>query len=158
MEVCRMVEDGVLPFIPERSHSVGNGLVEASIERSEFVRGDGRAFLNGQIGDRLAHVAVVVYDLIDGESESQQLRPTGGCSATNVRRCRGRYGLALRANRGQLLRPQRIDKLLQEKRHAMVDHLRRPCGRIPLGYSLSAMPDQLIALRRQKCVKHRPSI
>ena len=66
-----MVECGAFRFIHERSHSVGYGFVETSVERSEFVCIDFRSTSNSQLGDRLAHVSVMVYDLIHPVSESK---------------------------------------------------------------------------------------
>jgi len=58
---------GVLPDGP------GNGIVEAEVERLEFPGGDRGVHLHGELGDRLAHVAVVVNDLADGESHAKQV-------------------------------------------------------------------------------------
>ena len=54
---------------------LGDGVVEAPIEDAKLVGGDGRTHLVGNLGDRLAHAAVVVNHLRDGEAPVQQATP-----------------------------------------------------------------------------------
>ena len=102
----------------------------------------------------MAQVPVVVYYLINGEPETKQIHPMQGCGATDV--CgSGRWTrFALRTSGGDLLDLQRMHKLLQEYGYAVVNDLRRLCGRVSFGYLISAMPDQLLAVRGKELVEH----
>ena len=62
-------------LIGEFRHRVGDRVVQAAVEGAEFVHPDRRLPLEGEIGDRLAKVAVVVDHLVDGEAVLQQLAP-----------------------------------------------------------------------------------
>jgi hypothetical protein len=55
-----------------------DGIVEADVEDAELAHGDRRALLDGELGDRLAQVAIVVHHLVDGEVVPPQLVPVPG--------------------------------------------------------------------------------
>src|SRR6185436_2293760 len=86
----------------------------------------------------------VVDHLRDGVSLEQQTVPMEGGA---------RGDLAIRLSQG----PQRLDELVEEERDAVVDSGRgiRKLG--SRGYSLSAAPDDLVAVRRDEIVEHRRS-
>lgn len=114
MQVCCLIENTVFPFISECGNGVSNGFIEAAVERSEFVGINGRRFADRQFGDRLAHITIVVYDLIDRESKTKQFGAVECCRASDV--CWDRRGsrFTLGTSGGQLLGFQRADELLQE--------------------------------------------
>ena len=62
-----LLEDDMISLATELAHSAGDRVIEAAIERVELVDADRLAVLLGELGDRLAQIAVVVNDLIDGE-------------------------------------------------------------------------------------------
>ena len=70
-----MVDDGALADAGELRDGVGDGLVEAAIEHAKLVRADGRAALDGELRDDLAHVAVIVDDLRDAQPLGRRSRP-----------------------------------------------------------------------------------
>src|SRR5207302_6992455 len=95
----------------------GNCDVKTAVQRLELLNSDRRALLNGELGDRLANVAVVVYYLRDIEAGRQELLavPRGGGADRAVGKWRGtgRY-------------PQRFRQLRQESRHAAREFVRGP--------------------------------
>ncbi len=56
----------------ELAHGAGDRFVQAHIQRLEFLDGDGRSLLDGDLRNRLAHVAVVLNNLTDGEPPTEQ--------------------------------------------------------------------------------------
>ena len=52
-----------------------DGVVEAEIERPKIVRGDRRILLDGQLGNGLTDVSVVVNDLRDTEPHAKEVAP-----------------------------------------------------------------------------------
>ena len=94
----------------------GNCDVKTAVQRLELLNSDRRALLNGELGDRLANVAVVVYYLRDIEAGRQELLAVprgGGADRARVKwRGSGRY-------------PQRFRQLRQESRHAVLEFV---CG------------------------------
>ena len=64
---------GVLLFAPEFGDCARDGIVKASVQRAEVLGAHRRVFFNGQVGDRLAHVPVIVDDLRDREPLTEQL-------------------------------------------------------------------------------------
>jgi len=154
MKVCCLIENTVFPFISECSNGVGNGFIEAPVERSEFVGINGRFFAHRQLGDRLAYITIVVHDLVDRKPKAKQFGAMQRCRAPNVRWNRGWTRLTFGTGGGQLLGFQRVDKLLQEKRNAVIDHLRRARRCESFSYLLFAMLNQLIAVSSQEVMKH----
>jgi len=67
-------------------HRIGDGVVEATIERPKLVDLDVRIELESEVGDRLAQVAVVVNDLVHGEAVQQQLPAMEGRGIANLPR------------------------------------------------------------------------
>ena len=66
---------------------VGDGVVEAAVERVELAGGDRRVRLVGQLRDDLADVAVAVDDLAHGEAHREQLAAVqGGALLDRIRR------------------------------------------------------------------------
>lgn len=54
--------DELITLASELGHSIGDRIVEAPIESTELVDGDGSLLLGRQFGDRLTEVAVIVND------------------------------------------------------------------------------------------------
>ena len=104
--------------IPEFSDGRRNGVVQASVESPELIDADGRGFLEGQVGDRLAKVAVVMNHVFDGESMQQQFVAVAGRGLGHFRHRRHPAGWArdFDPNIGMLalLKHQRLDELLEE--------------------------------------------
>lgn len=154
MKVRCLIQNTVFTFISECSNGVGDGLIEAAVERSEFVGINGRCSTDRQFGDCLAHITIVVYDLIDREPKTQQFGAVQRGRAPDVCWGRGWTWFTFGTSGGQLLGFQGVDKLLQEQRHAVIDHLRRARRRESLGNLLFAMLNQLIAVRSKEVMKH----
>ena len=53
---------------------IGDGIVETAVERSKFFDVDRRTVIDRQFRNRLAEIAIVMDNLVDGESVLQQLR------------------------------------------------------------------------------------
>ena len=67
-----VIRDRQLALAPELGNGFGHRLVEAPVERAELVGRDRRVQLDGQLGDGLADVAIVVDDLGRGEPDLLQ--------------------------------------------------------------------------------------
>ena len=63
----RFVELELIALASELRDGIGDRIVEAPVERVEVGRGDGRVLFDGQLGDGLAEISVVVDDLAHGE-------------------------------------------------------------------------------------------
>ena len=57
------IEGRLILLASEFGHRAGDGVVQAPVQHAEVVRADARVRLHRELGDRLAHVAVVVHDL-----------------------------------------------------------------------------------------------
>ena len=101
---------------------VGDGVVEAPVEGAELGRGDRRHSFESELGDGLAHVAVVVDHLPDGEPDPEQLLAVSGRAVE-----------ASKAAAGNL--PAKcLGELVQEERDSVFElHLRREGGNGPRG-------------------------
>jgi hypothetical protein len=90
---------------------LGDGVVQAAVERMKLVHGDRRVEVVGQLRDDLADVAVVVNHLRDGVAATQERgavrhgRGAGSCGRLDL----GRRGA------------ERFDEFIQEERHAALE-------------------------------------
>lgn len=85
VQVRCLIEERVLPLIPECRYCVGNGFIETAVERAELVCRNGCVFLDGQVRNGLANVTIVMHDLVDRVSEAKELCAVPGGRATDVR-------------------------------------------------------------------------
>jgi hypothetical protein len=65
----------LMSFARELRDRARDGLVETAVQHPKVVGADGRVQFNGQFGDRLTDVAIVVHDLGDRESLQQEVMP-----------------------------------------------------------------------------------
>ncbi|MEJ8816073.1 hypothetical protein WKW77_33805 [Variovorax ureilyticus] len=65
--------DAGVPPDAELGDCVGNGIVEATVQRAKFIDGERGIEFNGEVCDGLAEVALVVHHLVDGKAKLQQL-------------------------------------------------------------------------------------
>ena len=93
-------------------HRARNRVVEALVEPAELIDADRSARLHGQVGDRLAHVAVVVHDLRHGESLQLQILPVQRGAPVDL------------GARHQAV-AKRVDELIQEPRDPVLQLGRR---------------------------------
>ena len=59
----------------ELTYSVGDCIVEAPVQRSELVDGEGSVALDGEVSDRLAKNAVVMNHLVERVPQAKQFLP-----------------------------------------------------------------------------------
>src|SRR6185369_11014129 len=143
---------------------IGDGVVEASVQRAELFDGKRRVALERQVGHCLTEVAIVMDDLVDGVSEFQQFLAMRGGGHAHLREHRSHTAgcpgdpLAGRSLAG-LVCFQRLGELVQEHRNAIAELARR--GRPPrtARHLLLAATDQLVAIVGEKGMHHgaRPS-
>src|SRR5205807_5409132 len=65
-----------------------DGRVEAAIQRVEFFYGNRRILIEGELGDCLADVAIVVDDLRHVEPQGKQVAAVAGGGRANRLRCK----------------------------------------------------------------------
>ena len=138
----------------EGRDGVGNRVIEAAVERTKFGRGDRLMMFPGQLGDGLAHISVVVDDLVNGVPKAEQLGAMHGGGATDLRgsRCRDRVdGTRCRC---VFLETKGFDELLQEEGDAMIEREGNLSWRQSFGYLVLATCDQLCAMGSYKLVEH----
>ncbi|HAT33543.1 MAG TPA: hypothetical protein DCW29_22680 [Janthinobacterium sp.] len=83
---CLFSRNIIISLITKLRYRLGNRVVQTAIQRPEFIHLKWRIPLECQIGDRLANIAIVVYDFIDGISKQQQIfAMQSGCN-TYLRR------------------------------------------------------------------------
>jgi hypothetical protein len=84
-EVCRVLNgDTSVALGDELGHGIGDGVVEASVQRPELDDRERRVALDRQVGDGLAQVAVVMNHLVDGVAELQKLPAVRGRGDTDL--------------------------------------------------------------------------
>jgi hypothetical protein len=131
----------------------------ATVQCAELIDSKWRIALESQVGHRLAQVAIVMDDLVDGISKLQQLLAMRGGRHAHLgehrRHTAGCPGnpLAGRAFAG-LIRLQRLGELVQEHRNAVPELARRGRPPRPARHLLLAATDQLVAIVREKGVHH----
>ncbi|MBG6077089.1 hypothetical protein IWX85_002933 [Polaromonas sp. CG_9.11] len=64
--------DGRIALGAEFAHGIRNGIVQATVQGSVFVDAERRIPLEGQVGDGLAEVAIVMHDLVHTVAKVQQ--------------------------------------------------------------------------------------
>ena len=137
---------------------IGDGIVETAVERSKFFDVDRRTPIDRQFRNRLAEIAIVMDNLVDGEPVLQQLAPMtrsrradfGRHRRTTTRRTRN---LSASKRFGGLLHAERLDELIEEKRYSMLKfRLGRGRGAAPGDLRL-ATPDKLGSMRREEFVQ-----
>ena len=137
----------------------GDGVVETAVEGAEFIVGKRRAYLDGEIGDGLAKIAVIVHDLFDGETVLQELAAMllraqshfgqAGLGAA------GRTGHALAFPwLGRFLGLKGPDDLVEKEGDAEVELGFGGFGRGPARYFHSAALDELAPIFRQEFMHH----
>ena len=99
-----LVGQRLLPHSPVFGHCLGDGVVETAVQGVKFVNRDVRVELEGQLGHRLAQIAIVVNHLAYGESHAEHVVAAFRCGRAHfVREWR-----AL----------QRLNELIDEERDA----------------------------------------
>ena len=68
-----LVNDDHIMTVRVRGYSVGNRVIEATVQSAEFLHVDRRLLFGCEFRDRLAEIAVVVDDLADGKSLFEQV-------------------------------------------------------------------------------------
>src|ERR1051325_5866000 len=139
-------------------NGVRNRLVQQAVEGVKLIYGNRRIHFLGELGDRLAEISVVVDHLLHAVSEPEQLAAVQAGGPPRLDRA-GRLqrvaenGVFRRRRRG-LLADQRLEQLVKDKRHAVLQ-LGRGCGRRgPLRNLQPAAVDQILPVRAQQLGKH----
>src|SRR5687768_6730662 len=83
VQILRVAIERSLAGVPKGRDGVGNSVVEATVERTKLVRGNGRVLFDGQSGNGLAHISITVDNLVDTESEAKQFSAVQGRGATD---------------------------------------------------------------------------
>ena len=130
----------------ERADRLGDRLVHASIERAELVGRDGNAEPHRELRHRLAHVAVVVDDLLDREAGAPQLRSVHRRPPSDLA-----VGLA---RRGPLLAAQGLRELVEEVGDAVFELRLRRAGGGPCRDLHARARNQVVAVDGQELVEH----
>jgi hypothetical protein len=116
------------------------------VQGAKVLVGDLRSQLDGELGDGLADVTVVLNDLTDGEARVQELAAVNGGAGTELVRARIR------------IHPQARRELIEEERHA-VRHL--DVGRMrcrPAGELVASSRDDHLTVGRDELVQHGATI
>jgi hypothetical protein len=129
----------------EGCHGASDGNVQAAVEDLKLLRADLGVDLAGELGDDLAHVAVTVDHLGDGESKLEQIRSVK-VRAVEDARARDRAGAATRN--------QRFDELRQKQRHAVLDVGLAGLRRSSLAHPGARAIDDRLAVRGDELMEH----
>ena len=120
---CLLIGDEHIAPLDKFRDSFGNAVIEATVQRPEFLHGKLLVQRHGKIADSLAQVAIIVHHLADGIAERQQF-PAVRAGAVGQFRCTRRTavggagnGQALR-HLARLLRLQGADQLIEEDGYA----------------------------------------
>lgn len=65
--------DDRVTLIAEFRHRIGDRVIEAAVQGPKLINLERHVSLEGQVGDRLAQVAVIVDHLVNGEPQCEQL-------------------------------------------------------------------------------------
>src|SRR5579862_3978768 len=134
-----------LALTPVLAHRFRDGVVEAEIERLELGRGNGRLLLDGELGDRLADVSVIVNDLPHGDPLEQEVVAVPA---------RGLTERIVVDHIGRPRQPQRIAELVQKYRDP-VRKLVIACGWARSGTDTRMRArDNRVTVRQDKCFEH----
>ena len=133
----------LIAFLGILRYRARDRIVQTGIERSKVIRGDLYVALHGQVGNRLADVAVIVDHLRNGEPLQQKIVAVlhGAAADRGVR-----DGAAF---------TQRLDELPQKQRHAVVDLRFGRDGNRPRCDLHAAPPNELVAVRRHELIERR---
>ena len=131
----------LIPFAPVLGDRARDGVVKTSVQETKILRADGRVRFHGQLGDRLADVAVIVHDLGHGEPLKQKIVPVQDRASADV------------LTRG-LPEAQGVDQLIQEQGNSVIDF--RFCGRRKRSHRhlRPAAADDLVPVRRYEFMEH----
>ena len=132
---------GLIPLAPVLGHGTRDGVVQAAIERLKVLRADGRLHLDGQFGDGLTDVAVVVHDLRHREPLQQQVMAVQDRAPADLRT---RVPPPL----------QGVHQLIEEHRDPVIDLHRGGRGHRPRGHLRPASRDDLVAVGADELVEH----
>jgi hypothetical protein len=69
------VEGGLIATAPELGHGTCDGVIKASVEGSKIVGANGSVLFQGQFGDGLTDISVVMHDLRHREALEQKVMP-----------------------------------------------------------------------------------
>ncbi len=145
----------------ELAHRVGDRVVKAAVERAELVDRERRVAFDGEVGDGLAEVAVVVHDGLHGEAESQQFPAMRGGAHADLRQ-RGRVATRRAGNpdalvgQAELLGAEGAGELVEEHRDAVGELRGRGGASRALGHLCLASFDQVRAVVQQELVHANP--
>jgi hypothetical protein len=106
----------------------------------------------------LAHIPIIVNDLVDGISEAEHFSAVHGRGATDIRSSRRPLYLERSRVRFSFLETKGLDELLQEKRDAVIECEGNLGEREPFPHLIPATRDQLESIRSHELVEHRTTI
>ena len=132
----------LIPLAPVLGDGAGDGVVEAAVQRTKVFRADRGVHLDGQFGDRLTDVAIVVHDLRHREPLQQQ-----------VMAMQDRAPAYLRTRSGAPL--QGVHQLIEEDRDPVIDLRRGRWRHRPRGHLPPASRDDFVAVGADELVEHR---
>ena len=105
----------------------------AGVRQAEISAADGRRRLRGEWSDRRADVSIGVHHLRHAETLAQKVGPVQPCAADHV----GTGGKA---------EAKRLDQLIEEQRHAVIDLDGRRQGNRPRRHLRAAPADDCLAV------------
>ena len=136
-----VLDAGLIAFARVGCHRDADGVVEAAVQQAEVFDADRRLNLPGQLGDRLADVAIVVDNLRNGESLEPEVVTVEEGAPADLRT-------------GGESQAQRLGELIQEQGHPVIDFRagrRRDRSRRHFG---PAAPDDLLAVQGNELMQH----
>ena len=132
---------GLAAVMAERGDRVRDGIVQASVQRAEFVCVDRGVGLHRNFRDGLTHVAVVVNHLSNRKPALQKVLSVQSGAAADFR---------VRL----LVMPQHLDELIEKERHSVIDFRFGGCGDQPRRHLGPAPFDDFVAVHGDECVEH----
>jgi len=158
LEACPPPGEQRIALEREFLHRISDSVVEAAVERAEFVDVDRLTAIERQIHDRLAEIAIIVDDLVDGETLLQQLEPVLGSGNADLRRSApapaGAGNLEAAQRLGSFFDLERADELGEEARYAVFERARGRRRRQAQPDLRAAALDQLFLISREEFVQH----
>ena len=109
----RLIIDEDFAGKPKGRDGVGNRIVKAPVENAKLDRRDVLIPFAGQLGDGLAHIPILVDDLVDAIAETEQFSTVYPRDAPDLRNSLRILWLDSLSGRG-LLETKGFDELLEE--------------------------------------------
>ncbi len=135
------IESGLVGDASVFGDRVGDGVVQAAVQRTKVLGADWRVHFDRQLGDSLADVTIVVHDLRHGKPLKEQVMPVPDCALPH---------LWIRRQ----AEAQRIHQLGEEHGYPVIDLRLGGQRQQPRGHLPSTPPDDLFSVDSNEFVEH----